>query len=330
MGKASTAAKIAGGAALLGGAASGIAAVTLFKRVIPRQDEIRVNLDEMADMTKWEEYKKIIHPNKEWVMAQKLEHITIKSRDNLTLHGDYLPAESPTGRVAILFHGYTSCGLSDCSSVGAFLSRQGFDCLIVDSRAHGKSEGKYIGFGILERYDCLAWINYINKRFDKKKDILLYGISMGGATVLMTAGFKKLPDNVKVIIADCAFTSPYEVFSHVLKKDYKLPKFPIMEINDAICRRKAGYGFKDYSTIDAMKNAPCPILFVHGKDDNFVPTWMSQQNYDACTSPKELLWVDNAGHGASYYENQELYESRVKDFVGKYMPERKDFIDERV
>ena len=324
------AAKVAGGALLLGAAASGVAAVTLYERVIPRQDKIRVNLDEMADMTKWEEYKKIIHVNKDWIMAQPLEHVTIKSRDNLTLHGDYIPAENPTGRVAIFFHGYTSCGLSDCSSIGAFLSKQGFDCLIVDSRAHGKSEGKYIGFGILERYDCLAWINYINERFDKKKDILLYGISMGGATVLMTSGLEKFPDNVKVIIADCAFTSPYEVFSHVLKKDYKIPKFPVMNINDAICRRKAGYGFKDYSTLDAVKNAPCPILFVHGKDDNFVPTWMSQQNYDACSSPKELLWIDNAGHGASYYENQELYESKVKDFVGKYMPERKDITDERV
>lgn len=205
MGFAKMAARVTGGAVLLGAAASGTAAAVLFNRVIPRQDKIRVNLDEMTDMQKWEEYKKIIHPNKEWIMAQNLEHITIKSRDNLTLHGDYLPAEEPSDKLAICLHGYTSCGLSDCSSVGAFLHRQGFDCLIIDSRAHGKSEGKYIGFGILERFDCLAWINYINKRFEKKKDILLYGISMGGATVLMTAGCKDLPDNVKVIVADCIY-----------------------------------------------------------------------------------------------------------------------------
>lgn len=319
MGFAKAAAKITGGAVLLGAAASGTAATVLFNRVIPRQDKIRVNLDEMADMQKWEEYKKIIHPNKEWIMAQDLEHVTIKSRDNLTLHGDYLPADEPSDKLAICLHGYTSCGLSDCSSVGAFLHRQGFDILIIDSRAHGKSEGKYIGFGILERFDCLAWINYINERFEKKKNILLYGISMGGATVLMTAGCKKLPDNVKAIVADCAFTSPYEVFAHVLKKDYKLPEFPIMKINDAICRRKAGYGFKDYSTIYAMKKAPCPVMFIHGKDDNFVPTWMSEKNYEACTAPKELLWIENAGHGAAYYENSELYEKKMLDFIGRYM-----------
>ena len=324
MGSALIAAGIAGGAVVLGGAVSGIAAVTLFNRVIPRQDEVRVDLNEMADMQQWEEYKKIIHPNKEWLFAQNAEHVTIKSRDGLTLHADFIPAEVPTGRVVICHHGYTSCGANDCSSISHFLNGMGFDCLIVDNRAHGKSEGKYIGFGILDRYDCLAWINYINTRFESKKDIMLYGVSMGGATVLMTAGFKDIPENVKAIIADCAYTSPYEVFSHVLKRDYHLPEFPIMQINDKICRQKAGYGFKDYSTIDAVKSTKIPILFIHGKCDNFVPTWMSEKNFKECVSPKELLLIENAGHAASYYENRELYESKAKEFINKYIPGRKD------
>ncbi|MGN0575982.1 MAG: alpha/beta hydrolase [Ruminococcus sp.] len=310
----------AGAAAVVGAAASEIAAVTLFNRVIPRQDQVRVNLDEMADMKQWEEYKKIIHPNKEWVMAQDLEHITIKSRDNLILHADYLKAdkENRKNRLAICFHGYTSCGLSDCSSIAVFLHKLGFDCLIVDNRAHGKSEGNYVGFGILDRFDCLSWINYANERYGKR-DTLLFGVSMGASTVLMAAGLGDFPDNVKAIIADCAFTSPYEVFAHVLKKDYKLPEFPIMQINDRICRRKAGYGFRDYSTINAVRSTSCPILFVHGKNDNFVPTWMSVKNYKECASPKELLLVENAAHAASYYENQALYESRASEFIKKYM-----------
>jgi len=305
------------GIALLWGAISIYAAVTLFNKVIPRQDELRVNLDEMADMAQWEEYKKIIHPNKEWILQQGMEHITIKSRDGLTLHADYLEAEKPSDKIAIMFHGYTSCGLNDCTSMAVFLHKQGFDCLIVDNRSHGKSEGKYIGFGILDRYDCLSWINYANERFNK--DILLYGVSMGGATVVMASGLGELPENVKAIVADCAFTSPYDVFKHVLKKDYKLPEFPIMKINNAICKKKALYAFDEYSTLEAVKNTSCPILFIHGKNDNFVPTWMSEKNYAECVSPKDLLLVDNAGHAASYYENQELYENKVNEFINKYM-----------
>ncbi len=312
---------IIGGGILAGAAASYGGALTLFNRVIPRQDQLRVDLSEMADMEKWEEYKKIIHPKKEWLMQRNLEQISIKAKDGIRLNGYYLPADKPSKRLVIGCHGYTSCGLSDFAALSNFFHNIGFDCLIVDHRAHGKSEGDYVGFGILDRYDCLEWIKYIINRFNNEKEILLYGVSMGASTVLMTAGFEDFPKAVKGIIADCAFTSPYDVFAHVLKRDYKLPPFPIMNINDRMCRTKAGYGFKDYSTLTAMQTTKCPILFIHGEEDNFVPTWMSRKNYEACNAPKKLLIVKNAGHGASYYENQSEYEKAVTEFVQEWIPE---------
>ncbi len=309
----------AGGVILAGAAAATVGAATLFRKVIPRQDGVKVDLNEMADMKKWEEYKKIIHPNKEWLMQQNHEHVTIHARDGLTLHGDYFTAATPSDKLVIGFHGYTSCALSDCSSIASFFLKQGYDCLLVDHRAHGNSEGNYIGFGVLDRYDCLSWVDYVNKRFEHKKQIVLYGVSMGGATVLMAMGLPTFPDTIKAVIADCAFTSPYDVFAHILKRDYKLPEFPIMNINNRICRKKAGYGFQDCSTLTAVKTAKCPVLFIHGKEDNFVPTRMSEENYKACTGPKALLLVEHAGHGASYYENVSLYEKTVTDFIHQYV-----------
>lgn len=313
------AAAILGGTALLAGAGSAYGAYTLYKRVIPRQTENRVDLNEMADMAQWEEYKKIIHANKDWLKARETEHVTIKSRDALTLHGDYFPADNKSDTIVLCHHGYTSTGWDSCSSVAAFFVREGYDCLVVDNRAHGKSEGDYVGFGILDRYDCLAWINYINARFENKKNIILYGVSMGAATVVMTSGFKKIPENVKAIISDCAFTSPYDVFAHILKRDYHLPEFPVMNINDMLTKKTAGYGFRDYSTLDAVRETNIPILFIHGEKDDFVPTEMSRRNYKACNSPKELLIVSNAGHAAAYYENVPLYEETVKEFLKKYL-----------
>lgn len=313
-------AAIVGGVALLGAAGATAGALTLFNRVIPRQDQVRVNLDEMADMAKWEEYRKIIRPRKEWILERTSEHITIKSRDDLTLHGDYFPADEPSDTIVIGFHGYTSMGMNDCPSICKFFLEKGADCLIVDNRAHGKSEGKYIGFGILDRFDCLEWIKYAVSRFGEDKKIILFGVSMGGATVLMTSGFTDIPENVKAIVADCAFTSPYDVFAHILKRDYHLPPFPVMNINDAMCRKKAGYCFRDYSTLDAMKVTKIPTLFIHGKDDDFVPTWMSEKNYVACAAPKDMMIVENAGHAASLYENTDRYEAKVDEFINKYAP----------
>lgn len=320
MGTAGILGAVVGGVAAVGAAASFGGAVKLFRSVIPRQNELRVDLNEMADMQKWEEYKKIIHPSKEWLLQQPLEPVMIQARDGIHLHGHYLPSEQPGKRLVIGLHGYTSNGLSNFCSLAPFFQKMGFDCLIVDHRAHGESEGDYVGFGILDRYDCLAWIRYALNRFGKDLEILLYGVSMGATTALMTLGLPELPSAVKGAVADCAFTSPYDVFSHILKRDYKLPPFPVMNICDCFCKKKAGYGFQDYSTLTALQQTHCPVLLIHGKEDKFVPTWMSQKNYEVCRAPKQLLLVDNAGHGASYYENQTEYEKAVSEFVQKWMP----------
>ena len=308
---------IVGGVAVLGTAGSAYGAVTLFNKVIPRQDGVKVDMDEMADMKQWEEYKKKIAPRKEYLLAQPTEHFVITSNDGLKLHGDFFFAEENPKRIAICFHGYTSSAMSN-ASFASFLHKQGISCLLVDNRAHGNSEGQYIGFGVLDRYDCLKWIDCVKERFGNDVELMLYGVSMGGSTVLMAAGMKECPSNVKLVVSDCAFTSPEDVFTHILKRDYKMAKFPVMNINNMISRKKAGYGFGDCSTLDAVQTAKCPILFIHGKNDDFVPTWMSEKNHEVCKTEKALLMMENAGHGASYYENPELYESKVTEFLDKY------------
>lgn len=309
----------AGGILATGAAASVIGAYTLFNRVIPRQTELRVDISEMADGEKWEEYIKVIHAEKEKLLERPSEHVTIKSSDGLTLHANFFPAEQPANRTAILFHGYTSCGMNDCATMAEYFMERGYNALIVDQRSHGESEGSYIGFGILDRFDCIKWIEYVLDRLGGDSEIVLYGVSMGASTVLMTSGLSEFPDNVKAIIADCAFTSPYDVFTHILKRDYHLPPKPILAINERICRKKAGYGFRDYSTIEAVKRGACPILFIHGTEDTFVPTAMSVQNHKACTGEKQLLLVSNAGHAASLYENKPLYDKTVTDFLERYV-----------
>ncbi len=311
---------VAAGTLVLGAAGAYGGARTLFNRVIPRQDGVKVDMNEMADMQQWEEYKKIILPNKEWLLAQPLEKVSIKARDGITLRAHYLPAAQPSDRLVIGLHGYTSSGLGEFSTHARFYHELGFDCLIVDHRAHGESEGDYVGFGILDRHDCMSWISYLEKRFGGSKRILLHGTSMGASTALMVSGFRELPDSVKGIVSDCAFTSPFDVFSHVLKRDYHMSPFPIMQINDAMCRKKAGYGFKDYSTLTAMEHNRLPVLFIHGANDTFVPTWMTQKNYEACKAPKKMIMVENAGHGASCYENNALYQKEVAEFVESHIP----------
>ena len=308
----------AGTVAAVGAGASYAGAVKLFKSVIPRQREVRVDIKEMADEVKWEEYKKMISSSRDWLLDQPLESVSIYANDGIKLKGHYLACNDPGKRVVLCLHGYTSNGLGNFCAMAKYYLKNNFDLLIVDLRAHGESEGDYVGFGILDRFDCMNWIEYITDRFGDGTDILLYGVSMGATTALMTLGFRNLPISVKGAVADCAFTSPYDVFAHILKRDYHLKPFPVMNISEELTYKKAGYRFKDYSTLTALKETDRPVLLIHGSDDKFVPVWMTDRNYEACNSPVTKLFVDGAGHGASYYENTELYENALTDFIGKY------------
>ncbi len=266
--------------------------------------------------TKWEQHFDFIRPRKAWLAEQPKEDVYIKSFDGLKLHGTLLRCNSNKNCV-ICFHGYTSKGLNDYGAMAKFYHEQNFNVLMIDARNHGESEGQYTGFGVLDRKDAQKWIEYVLSAFGEGVSIFLHGDSMGGATVLMTSGLE-LPKNVKAIIADCAFTSAYDVFSHILKRDYHIPKFPILNITERMTKKKAGYGYSDVSTLNEVAKTKIPILFIHGEIDDFVPVWMTEKNYEACNSEKELLIIKGADHAESYYTDTVLYENAVKNMIRKY------------
>lgn len=263
------------------------------------------------------DFRKEIESGKQWFLGRKRERITVRSYDGLRLVAYYLPAEEESDKVMILMHGYRNDGFGDFSGLVEFYHSMGYHLLVPHQRSHGESEGAYICYGVKERYDLKQWAEYIANRFNGNCSIFLSGISMGGATVLMAAGLE-LPDQVKGIIADCAFTSPWDIFSHVMKKDYRLPQAPFLYAADYICRSKAGFRLKECSTISCMKNNRIPVLFIHGGRDTFVPTEMSYKNYEACAAPKEILIVDEAAHGTSNLVEPVVYRSTVIKFMEKW------------
>ncbi len=295
-----------------------IAAATIYFFIFTIHRKPTATLDNNINAnTDWSRHLDFIGKCREWLNSRPSEDVFIESDDGLRLHGTLIKNEAESKRVVICFHGYTSCSTNDYVALSKFYYEQKFNLLLVDERAHGMSEGKYVGFGVLDRRDALRWIEYAVKAFGGDCKIFLHGISMGAATVLMTSGLD-LPDNVKAIVADCGFTSAYDVFSHILKRDYHIPKFPIMNLTELLTKKFAGYGYKDVSTLDEVAKTRTPILFIHGDKDDFVPVWMSEENYKACASDKELLIVKGADHAESYYIDREAYERAIIAFINKY------------
>ncbi len=256
-----------------------------------------------------------LEAGKAWFEEQEKERITMTSHDGLKLVAYFLPAEVESNKILILMHGYRNKGMVwDFANLVKFYHEMGYHLLVPYQRAHGESEGKYICFGVKERYDLVQWTEYIAGRFGEKCHIFLSGISMGCTTVLMAAGLK-LPEQVKGLIADCGFTSPWDIFAHVLVKDCHLPKFPFLYVADYICRAKAGFHFQECSAVDSMKWNRIPVLFIHGGKDDFVPAKMSRINYDACGAEKEIFIVDRAAHGTCNLVEPEAYRQKVTSFM---------------
>ena len=93
------------------------------------------------------------------VLALPYEDVWIRSDDGLRLHGKYY-AGRPGAPVQIMMHGYKSSTERDFCGGAQIAVQGGYHVLLVDQRAHGKSEGRCLTFGIQERYDCRAWVNY--------------------------------------------------------------------------------------------------------------------------------------------------------------------------
>lgn len=274
--------------------------------------------------TDWSQHWDFIEKRKEFFMAQPHKDVYQKSFDNLKLHATYFPAlpeyttEGDKKKIAICFHGYTSKGMSDYVALSDYYFKRGFGLLLPDARAHGDSEGKYIGFGCLDRQDALGWINWVIKECGKDVEIILHGTSMGGATVLMASGLN-LPPQVKGIVSDCGFTSPKEVFTHVLNSMYHLPAFPVIPAANIVNKKLAGYGMDECNAKREVRKAKIPILFIHGSGDTFVPCSMCHEIYDNCASPKKKLIVEGAAHGESYYKDREKYENALTEFFNEVL-----------
>lgn len=297
--------------------AAGAAETLYFYGRTMKRKKARVERTVKMAGTDWSQYSEILAERKAYMLEQPHEDVYQTAFDGLKLHAAYFPAineNSTKKRVVICFHGYTSQGLKDFIGLTDYYFKQGYAMLHPDARAHGDSEGKYIGFGCLDRKDALGWVNWVIEKCGEDVEIILHGISMGGATVLMASGLD-LPPQVKGIVSDCAFTSPKEVFTHVLKTMYHIPSFPIMQGAELMNKKLAGYGMDECNAKREVAKAKVPILFVHGSKDTFVPVKMCHEIYDCCASPKKKLIVEGAAHAESYFKNMSAYEKALDEFT---------------
>lgn len=261
---------------------------------------------------------KELDPREAWLKAQDVQNFTLEGTDGHTLTAHYIPAAVPSGRWALCAHGYRSRGLREFRLMAKYYHDAGYHVLLVDHRASGESEGKYITFGAKESADLLRWLDWIRTEKNADAEVVLHGVSMGAATVMMLSDREEILPNVKFIVADCGFTSVTDEFSSVLESAH-VPHRALIGTVGAINRAISGFPFSEAAPCAHVCNAVVPMLFIHGDADTFVPTRMSLENYEACTSEKSLLIVSGASHAGSYPTDSEAYEHAIDEFALRYL-----------
>ena len=247
------------------------------------------------------------------IISIPYENIYVTSHDGLRLRARLYMVDE-RAPFAIQFHGYKSTPMLDFSGGGAYAMELSMNVIMVDQRACGESEGRTISFGYNERRDVISWISYVKENYGDDRKIILFGLSMGAATVIQAAG-RGLPENVVGVVADCPCSSTKDI---VIKKtcDMGLPGkllYPLVRLGGLIF---GGFDPNKAEPKEDVKGAKIPILLIHGEGDDFVPCEMSREIAENCELV-ELHTFPGAKHGMSFVVDMERYKMLAKEFCEK-------------
>lgn len=252
-------------------------------------------------------------------------------------HAIFLYAPEKTSRTAVLVPGYTDCSV-DMLHVGYIYNKVlGMNIIIPDLHANGKSDGKAMQMGWKDRIDVIQWIAIADSLFKDPAGhakIVVHGQSMGAATTMNVSGELSKPSaeirllfprlssilpSVKCFVEDCGYTSAWDEFSHEIKDMFGLSDFPIMYTASVLCKIENGWTFGEASSVSQVAKCRKPMLFIHGGNDDFVPTQMVFPLYKAKPAPKYIRVFPGSRHARSYRDHRMEYEQLIRDFTGKYL-----------
>lgn len=262
-----------------------------------------------------------------WLQTAEHRKISVETEDGYRLIAEEFPAEeksySPeragqeSHNWVLLLHGYTGWK-EEMYPFAFWYHQQGYHVVVPDLRCQGESQGDFIGMGWTDHFDCMLWLEHIIAQ-DSQAQIILHGQSMGAAAALMMAGEKDLPGHVRAVVSDSSYTDAYSMFGEKIREWFGLPPFPLVDSACLMLWLRGGYNLKDASALEAVRKSRIPILFIHGSSDAMISVQMAEDLYEGAECPKELLIVEDAGHGQTQDKDPDTYYGTIERFLDKVL-----------
>ena len=185
---------------------------------------------------------------------------------------------------------YCHANAVDLGDIRPFLARyrdEGFSVLAYDYRGYGVSEGRATARNACADADTA--LRYLSEQEKISLDrIIVHGRSVGGGPALYLAH----GNDVAGVIVESSFVTAYRVVTRV-------PLFPMDK-------------FRNIAIVDEVD---CPVLVIHGREDETIPLWHGEMLFKAAKEPKSSCWLDDATHDSMSANDGEVYWAAIRAFV---------------
>lgn len=260
-----------------------------------------------------EEQLKMWNDGIAWMEKHKDKIVEVQTEnDGFKLYGEYF--DFSKDRTVIIIPGRCESLMYSYYFAPPY-EKAGFNVLVIDTRCHGKSEGKYNTIGVKESGDIIKWCELLHKDFSQN-DIYIHGICIGTSSGLFALSSNKCPSYLKGLVTEGCYVSFRETFKRHMMYE-KRPRFPVLDLVMHHINKHTGTNVYKSTPLNAIKKIKenHRILFLYGEQDIFSIPSKSQKLFDACVSKdKKLVWFEKGGHSHLRINNTEKYDQAIIDF----------------
>lgn len=252
---------------------------------------------------------KIYKLNEEWEPSFAYRQVTLKTSKNISIDAWYSSSDSAKGCV-IFFHGITANKAFLVHEAARF-KQWGYNILLVDLRAHGKSGGAVTSFGVKETEEVQKAFAFAKEKGNNK--IILYGVSMGAVVIIKAVAENKVQP--AAIIADMPFASLQD---HLKARARVLgfPSEPFAFLVTMWIGFERGYNGFNNNVVLYAKQVKCPVLLQWGERDRYVTKNETEKIYNSLGSlHKKLIIYPGADHQSFLMIDPQTWEKEVGDFI---------------
>ena len=222
------------------------------------------------------------------------EQVFIENSSNIKLRSIFYKHPSNTKTTLLMFHGNAGPIENRFYKINK-LSKYDQNILLISWRSYSGNDGEPTEDGLYD--DARSAIKWLEEKNISKKDIIIYGESLGTAVSIEIAQ----NNNFKGLILEAPFTSMIDAAK------FHYPYLPVSIM------------LKDkYLSYKKIKNVISPIFIMHSTGDDIVPFRMGEKMYKLANSPKSSYFVDENEHLVTYDESlmnkmDEFYETIIND-----------------